>query len=69
MQLLFTLNITLIKSWNLDIIHSHTEFGIGMLARKIAKKNKLPLVHTYHTLYEDYTHYVTKGHLINSAKK
>ena len=59
----------LIKSWNLDIIHSHTEFGIGMLARKIAKKNKLPLVHTYHTLYEDYTHYVTKGHFNKFSKK
>ena len=43
---------------NLDIIHVHTEFGIGFFARKIAKKYHIPIVATYHTFYEDYTHYV-----------
>lgn len=46
-----------VKELNLDVIHSQTEFIIGHLARKSAKKYKLPLVHTYHTVYEDYTHY------------
>ena len=39
-----------IKKWNLDIIHSHTEFGIGTFARIIAKQLNIPLVHTYHTM-------------------
>ena len=28
----------IIKNWNLDIIHSQTEFGIGVFSRIIAKK-------------------------------
>ncbi|MFI3308057.1 MAG: glycosyltransferase, partial [Mycoplasmatota bacterium] len=28
-----------------------------------------PLVHTYHTMYEDYTHYITKGYFEKSSKK
>lgn len=58
----------IIKSWNLDIIHSHTEFSIGIYARTIAKKYRIPLVHTYHTLYEDYTHYITHGHFDKLTK-
>lgn len=61
--------ITKIKNWNLDIIHSHTEFGIGTFARIIAKQYNIPLVHTYHTMYEDYVHYITKGHFDKSSKK
>ncbi len=61
--------INLIKSWNLEIIHSHTEFGIGIFARILAKQLNLPLVHTYHTMYEDYTHYITHGYFEKSSKK
>ena len=61
--------INKIKKWNLDIIHSHTEFGIGTFARIIAKQLKIPLVHTYHTMYEDYVHYITRGHFDKSSKK
>lgn len=61
--------IKIIKKWDLDIIHSHTEFGIGIFARLLAKKFKIPLVHTYHTLYEDYTHYITHNHFDHLSKK
>lgn len=61
--------LKIIKEWNLDIIHSQTEFGIGMFSRIIAKKLKIPVVHTYHTLYEDYVYYVTHGHFDNLGKK
>lgn len=61
--------INLVKSWNLDIIHSHTEFGIGIFARIFAKQFNIPLVHTYHTMYEDYTHYITHGYFDKSSKK
>lgn len=47
-----------IKEMNLDIIHAHTEFGIGIFARVVSRLLHLPLVITYHTTYEDYTHYV-----------
>ena len=61
--------LSIIKNWNLDIIHSHTEFGVGTFARIIAKQYDIPLVHTYHTMYEDYVHYITKGHFNRSSKK
>lgn len=44
-----------------DIIHVQTDAGIGVFGRRTAKKLKIPLVYTYHTMYEDYTYYVTKG--------
>lgn len=58
-----------IKSWKLDIIHSQTEFAIGTFARLLAKQYNIPLVHTYHTMYEDYIHYITKGYFNRSSKK
>ena len=59
----------IIKKWNLDVIHSHTEFGVGTFARIIAKQLNIPLVHTYHTMYEDYVHYITHGYFDKSSKK
>ena len=58
-----------IKEWDLDIIHSHTEFGVGTFARIMAKQLDIPIVHTYHTMYEDYVHYITKGFFDKSSKK
>lgn len=58
-----------IKSWKLDVIHSQTEFAIGTFARLFAKQFNIPLVHTYHTMYEDYTHYITHGYFDKSSKK
>lgn len=58
-----------IKRLELDIIHSQTEWGVGTFARFVASKLEIPLVHTYHTLYEYYTHYITKGHFTVPAKK
>ena len=58
-----------IKSWKLDVIHSQTEFAIGTFARLLAKQYNIALVHTYHTMYEDYIHYITKGYFQKSSKK
>ena len=59
----------IIKSWNLDVIHTHTEFGVGSFARLIAKQYNIPLVHTYHTMYEEYIYYITKGYFDGAYKK
>lgn len=53
--------INQIKSWNLEIIHSHTELCMGIFARLFAKQYRIPLVHTYHTMYKDYTYYVSRN--------
>ncbi len=49
-----------IHKMKLDIIHTHTEFSIGMFGRIMAHELFIPVVHTYHTIYEDYTHYIKK---------
>lgn len=47
-----------VRSLNLDIIHSHQPFSLGWEATKLAKKLDLPIVLTYHIRYQDYSHYV-----------
>lgn len=59
----------LIKKLNLDIIHTHTEFSLGIFGRIMAKELKLPMVHTYHTIYEDYTHYITHFKTLDKRAK
>lgn len=61
--------MNIIRKWKLDVIHSHTEFGVGTFARIISRQFNIPLVHTYHTMYEDYTHYITRGYFEKSSKK
>ena len=48
----------LIKRLHLDVIHTHTEFSLGIFGRIMARELGIPVVHTYHTIYEDYTHYI-----------
>ena len=43
--------------WRPDVIHSQCEFSTFFMARRLAAATGAPLVHTYHTVYEDYTHY------------
>lgn len=40
-----------------DIIHFHQPFLLGRLALRRGKKLKIPVVFTYHSLYEQYVHY------------
>lgn len=46
-----------IVDWRPDVIHSQSEFFTFTFARKLAHLLHIPIVHTYHTLYEYYTHY------------
>ncbi len=46
-----------IERMDLDVIHIQTEAGVGMFGRQMAKVLHIPIVYTYHTMYEDYTHY------------
>lgn len=54
------------KTYKLDIIHTHTEFSLGLAGLYVAGRLKIPVVHTYHTLYEKYTHYILDGDLIQA---
>lgn len=54
----FSGHFKVFRDLQLDIIHSHTPFSLGWLAVLLAKQYGLPLVHTYHTLFAEYVHYV-----------
>ncbi len=41
-----------------DIVHVHHPFLLGEMGMRLARQRRLPLVFTYHTQYEQYTHYV-----------
>ena len=43
--------------WQPEIIHTNSEFSAFEISKRIAWKLSIPLIHTYHTVYEDYTHY------------
>lgn len=49
-----------ISKLDLDIAHSHDPFTLGVFADLVSYSKNIPLVHTYHTLYPDYLHYVFK---------
>jgi 1,2-diacylglycerol 3-alpha-glucosyltransferase len=51
--------------WRPDVIHSQTEFSMMLVSRYIANKLKVPHIHTYHTMYENYLDYLLGGKIIN----
>lgn len=48
----------LLPSLKLDVIHSHHPFLLGQAAARKANQLDLPLVFTFHTRYDEYSHYV-----------
>ena len=48
-----------IKELNLDIVHTQSEFSLGAFGKIISRKYDIPFIHTYHTMWEDYVHYIT----------
>lgn len=58
-----------LKDFNPDLIHIHTEFGVGLFGLFISKILKKPLVYTLHTMYDEYIHYIAPGSLNPIFKK
>ncbi|MBL7198220.1 MAG: glycosyltransferase [Candidatus Omnitrophica bacterium] len=50
-----------LKKFKPDIVHSHHPFLIGDTALRVASRCRIPIVFTFHTLYEHNTHYVSGG--------
>ena len=48
-----------IKEIGLDIVHTQTEFSVGAFGKIISRKYDIPFIHTYHTMWEDYVHYIS----------
>jgi glycosyltransferase involved in cell wall biosynthesis len=41
-----------------DLVHTHTPFVTGLVGLRWAESHELPIVSTYHTLYDRYAHYL-----------
>ena len=41
-----------------DVVHAHSPFASGLLARRLAQAGRRPLVFTHHTRFEEYGHYL-----------
>ncbi len=53
-----------IIEWKPDVIHSQCEFFTFIFARRISRMLQIPIIHTYHTLYEYYTHYFCPNEIL-----
>ena len=56
--------LRLAKQLQLDIVHNQTEFSLGMMGKMVAKELGIPCLHTYHTMYQDYLHYIANGRIL-----
>lgn len=52
--------------WKPDIIHSQCEFFSFQFAKYISKNTAAPIVHTYHTMYEQYVKYLIPSQTIGN---
>lgn len=48
----------LLRKLDLDVIHVHSPFTMGRVGLHYARSFELPIVFTYHTLYDQYIHYL-----------
>ena len=46
-----------LKTFHPSIVHSHHPFLLGNTALRVAAARNIPALFTYHTMYEQYTHY------------
>ena len=53
--------------WQPDVIHSQCEFSTFRVASALSNRLGVPIVHTYHTVYEDYTHYFSPSVRVGRA--
>ncbi|MDW7650983.1 MAG: glycosyltransferase family 4 protein [Bacillota bacterium] len=54
-----------VRRLGLDVVHVHSPFSMGLLGARCAKRYELPLLFTYHTMYDQYVHYLPFGHNIS----
>ncbi len=60
--------MNIIRAFKADVIHIQTDTGIGQFGHIAGRTLKIPTIYTYHTMYEDYTYYATKGHFDRVAR-
>ncbi|SDW63980.1 1,2-diacylglycerol 3-alpha-glucosyltransferase [Kandleria vitulina] len=50
-----------IREFMPDVIHVQTEFGVGIFGRIVGEILNVPVCYTYHTMWTDYSHYLSRG--------
>lgn len=55
------------QKYELDIIHTQTEFSLGLAGKVLAAMLGIPTIHTYHTMYEKYLHYIANGKILRPS--
>lgn len=60
---------SLLNRYSFDVVHIHTEFGVGWSGVETAQRKKVPLVYTLHTMWEQYLHYLVPRPLIPVARR
>lgn len=67
------LDIPFMRQWrqmNFELVHAHCPFTTGTLARKISKKQHIPLVATFHSKYrQDFEHNVRCKPIVDAMVK
>ncbi|MBD5169107.1 MAG: glycosyltransferase family 4 protein [Oscillibacter sp.] len=56
-----------LMEWRPDVIHSQCEFSSFRVAYGLSHRLGVPIIHTYHTVYEDYTHYFSPSVRVGKA--
>ncbi len=58
-----------VREFNPDVIHIHTEFGMGLFGVRAARKLKKPMVYTMHTMYDEYVWYLIPKKLLHLGQQ
>jgi 1,2-diacylglycerol 3-alpha-glucosyltransferase len=53
-----------LRGKGIQVVHTHTEFSVGRSGVKAARALGIPHVHTLHTMWEDYRHYIFNGKVV-----
>ena len=56
----YSFNRSLLKT-EIDLVHTHTPFSLGMAGQKLAKKENIPIVSSYHTPLSEYVQYISSN--------
>ncbi len=51
------------RQLGIELIHSHAPFSMGLFGHITARRLRIPEIHTYHTMLEDYGHYLRASRL------
>ncbi|WP_255196804.1 glycosyltransferase [Halorarius litoreus] len=54
---------------DLDVVHAHTPFSLGLAGRRLAGSEALPLVASYHTPTAEYADYIADGRLADVIER